>query len=169
MTTIEGERVRLRSVTEADVPRLAEIRATPAVHKWWGGGNLESDLREDIADEDLHLLAIEDPTGAIIGAIQWQEDDDPDYRHAGMDVFLDPAVHRQGYGVEAVTTLARYLFDVEGHHRLTIDPAASNSAAIRCYAKAGFREVGLMRQYERDAGGGWHDGILMELLADDLA
>jgi aminoglycoside 6'-N-acetyltransferase len=26
-----------------------------------------------------------------------------------------------------------------------------------------------MRQYERDTdGGGWHDGLLMELVADDL-
>jgi len=30
--------------------------------------------------------------------------------------------------------------------------------------------VGTMRQYERDADGdGWHDGLLMELLADDLS
>ena len=43
---------------------------------------------------------------------------------------------------------------------------AANAAAIRAYEKAGFRPVGVMRRYERDTGGGgWHDGLLMELLA----
>jgi aminoglycoside 6'-N-acetyltransferase len=36
------------------------------------------------------------------------------------------------------------------------------------YEKAGFRPVGVMRRYERDAlGGDWHDGLLMELLAGE--
>jgi aminoglycoside 6'-N-acetyltransferase len=62
----------------------------------------------------------------------------------------------------------RLLFDERGHHRITIDPAADNSAAIRCYEKVGFRRVGVMRRYERDVGGaGWHDGLLMELLAGE--
>ncbi|HEX3909646.1 MAG TPA: GNAT family protein [Solirubrobacteraceae bacterium] len=46
--------------------------------------------------------------------------------------------------------------------------ALGNTAAIRAYEKAGFTRVGVMRGYERDAaGGGWHDGLLMELLVDD--
>ena len=53
-----------------------------------------------------------------------------------------------------------------GHHRITVDPATSNAAAIRAYEKAGFARVGVMRRYERDyAGGDWHDGLLMELVA----
>ena len=64
--------------------------------------------------------------------------------------------------------VVRHLIDDRGHHRITIDPAAANTAAIRAYEKAGFRPVGVMRRYERDAdGGGWHDGLLMELLAED--
>jgi aminoglycoside 6'-N-acetyltransferase len=68
-----------------------------------------------------------------------------------------------------VRTLARHLLGDRGHHRLTIDPAADNEPAIRCYAAVGFRPVGIMRQYERDAdGAGWHDNLLMDLLADEL-
>jgi len=41
-----------------------------------------------------------------------------------------------------------------------------NAAAIRTYEKAGFRPVGVMRAYERDAAGdAWHDGLLMEYVA----
>ena len=64
--------------------------------------------------------------------------------------------------------VVRLLIGERGHHRVTIDPAASNAAAIRAYEKVGFRPVGIMRRYERDAdGNGWHDGLLMDLLAGE--
>lgn len=105
----------------------------------------------------------------MIGAIQWHAEPDPDYRHASLDVFLDPAVRGEGLGGDAIRTLARHLIDEYGHHRFTIDPAAANSAAIRAYAKVGFRPVGIMRRYERGADGRWHDALLMDLLAEELA
>jgi aminoglycoside 6'-N-acetyltransferase len=55
-----------------------------------------------------------------------------------------------------------------GHHRLTIDPAADNERAIHAYEKVGFRRVGVMREYWRDAGGVWRDGLLLDLLAREL-
>lgn len=67
-----------------------------------------------------------------------------------------------------IRVLARYLIDERGHHRLTIDPAADNHAAIRAYEKVGFRSVGVMRRYERGPDGTWHDGLFMELLAHEL-
>lgn len=68
-----------------------------------------------------------------------------------------------------VRRTARHLIEERGHHRITIDPAASNAAAIRTYSKVGFRTVGILREYERDADGGrWRDGLLMDLLAREL-
>jgi aminoglycoside 6'-N-acetyltransferase len=96
------------------------------------------------------------------------EETEPDYRHASIDIFLDPTSHGQGLGTDAVRTLVRHLLEDRGHHRITIDPAADNDAAIRCYSKVGFQPVGIMRQYERGPDGRWHDGLLMELLADDF-
>jgi aminoglycoside 6'-N-acetyltransferase len=74
----------------------------------------------------------------------------------------------RGTGREAVALLAGYLFGQRGHHRITIDPAAANSRAIRCYASVGFRPVGVMRQYERGGDGRFHDGLLMDLLRGEL-
>ena len=62
-----------------------------------------------------------------------------------------------GSGTDAVRTLARHLFTVHGHHRIEIDPAADNHAAIRAYSKVGFRPVGITRRSERGADGTWHD------------
>ena len=77
-------------------------------------------------------------------------------------------MHGRGVGTDAVRTLARHLIVDHGHHRLTIDPAVDNPAAIRAYEKVGFRPVGVMRQHERGEDGTWHDSLLMDLLADEL-
>lgn len=68
-----------------------------------------------------------------------------------------------------MATLVRYLVGDRGHHRLVIDPATDSEVAIRCCSAVGSRPVGVVRRYERDADGtGWHDGLLMDLLADEL-
>jgi RimJ/RimL family protein N-acetyltransferase len=54
-------------------------------------------------------------------------------------------------GAEAVRRIVRLLIEERGHHRITIDPAAANARAINAYTKVGFRPIGTMRQYERDA------------------
>jgi aminoglycoside 6'-N-acetyltransferase len=91
------------------------------------------------------------------------------YRHAGIDIFVASRQHNRGVGTEAVWLLARFLCEQRGHHRLTIDPAAANQRAIRCYEKVGFRPVGVMRAYERGPDGDFHDGLLMDLLREELA
>ncbi|UUY45949.1 GNAT family N-acetyltransferase [Streptomyces yangpuensis] len=168
MTVLYGDAVELRPSEPHDVPGLAAIRATPEVRaRWRGGDDLVAEVTEDLADPDTHCLTVYQQD-RIIGLLQWHAEEDPDYRHAGIDLFLDPAVHGRGLGTDAVATLARHLVHEAGFHRLVIDPAADNAAAIRCYTKVGFRPVGIMRQYERGDDGTWHDGLLMDLLAEEL-
>ena len=167
MRTLRGDRVVLRPATSEDVDALVEIRRTPEVHARWRGDDLRAEVEEAIASPELTLLAIE-AEGRVVGAIQFEAEEDEDYAHATLDLFVAPRVHRRGFGSDAIRTLVHFLFEEAGHHRLTIDPAADNHAAIRCYAGVGFREVGTLRQYERGPDGTWHDGLLMELLRDDL-
>ena len=153
----------LRPLAEDDEVELLRIRATPEVmHSW--------DVPEEgfpWDDSESTRLTIE-VDGRVAGLIQFFEEPDPKYRHAAIDVFLDPALHGRGIGTDAVARVVRHLIDDRGHHRITIDPAADNVAAIRAYEKVGFRPVGVLRRYERDVGGdGWHDGLLMELLAGE--
>jgi aminoglycoside 6'-N-acetyltransferase len=124
-------------------------------------------VTDELADADLTAFVVEF-SGRVVGWIQYSEESDPDYRHAGIDIYLDPAMHGQGVGTDAVRTLARHLIVDRGHHRLVIDPALANTAAIRCYTKVGFRPVGVMRRYERGPDGTWHDSLLLDLLAHEL-
>jgi len=72
--------------------------------------------------------------------------------------------HAAGHGTAAIRLLVRYLFEELGHHRITIDPAVDNVAAVRSYGKAGFRPVGTLEAAWRDEGGEWRDLLLMELV-----
>jgi len=94
--------------------------------------------------------------------------EEPDDRHARIDLFLDTEHRGRGRGPEAIALVARKLFEVRGHRRLTIDPAAGNIRAISAFERVGFRPVGIMREYERGHDGTWHDGQLMDLLAGEL-
>jgi aminoglycoside 6'-N-acetyltransferase len=166
--TLRGTLVSLRPATADDIPALASIRATPEVYRWWRGeGDMESAVAEDLADEEANTFVVEHE-GRVVGAIQWSAESEPDYRHASIDIYLDPQVHGRGLGTDAVRTLARHLVADQGFHRLVIDPAANNAAAIACYSKVGFRPVGVMRRYERGSDGTWHDGLLMDLLDGEL-
>jgi aminoglycoside 6'-N-acetyltransferase len=165
---LRGETVRIRPVVPGDAARLAEILTTPGVAEWWHGYDLARVEREFVAGEDDIVTFVVEADGEVIGLIQYGEETDPDYRHANVDISLHPDWHGRGLGADALRTLARYLFEELGHHRITIDPAAHNKRAIRSYMRVGFKPVGVMRGYERGADGSWHDGLLMDLLPEDL-
>jgi aminoglycoside 6'-N-acetyltransferase len=118
-------------------------------------------------DEGVAVFAIV-VDGEVAGMIQHHEETDEEYRSAGIDLFLGAPYHGSGLGTDAVRTMARHLIHDRGHHRLTIDPAAHNERAIRCYEKVGFKPVGIMREYWLDPDGVWRDGLLLDLLAAEL-
>lgn len=156
----------LRPGCPEDVDPLVRIRNEPEVARRWGAEDIEEEVRDGFIGNDVGFVIEVD--GEVVGAIQYGEENDPMYRHANIDVFLTAPRHGRGLGTEAIRLLVRHLFEGRGHHRLTIDPASDNVAAIRAYEKAGFRPVGVMRNYERGPDGTWHDGLLMDMLKEDF-
>lgn len=155
--------VVVRVLRAEDVAALRAIREHPDVHRWWG--TLEDDF--PLADEPEAERRTVLVDGRVAGMVQFGEELEPRYRSASLDLFLDPALRGRGHGPAALELVVGELFGPRGHHRLTIDPAAGNVAAIRAYAKVGFRPVGVLRASERDVedASAWHDALLMELLA----
>jgi len=162
---LAGQTVVLRPTEPRHAEELLAILREPEVARWWPDYDLDRVRRELLGQQRFVVEAFRE----TVGLIMFDEEDDPQYRHAGIDVFLAGRVHGQGLGADAVRTLARHLFTDRGHHRIAIDPAADNVRAIRSYERVGFRRVGLLREYERGPDGTWHDGLLMDLLVGELS
>ena len=162
---LAGKRLTLRPLSDEDVEELAATITAPGVREWWGTDDDSDGLRETLLGDGA-AFAIE-VDGALAGWLAYSEESDPDYRHAGLDIILAPRYQDQGLGSEALRMAIRWLIQERGHHRFTIDPAVDNERAIRAYEAVGFRPVGVLRRYERGADG-WHDNLLMDLLADEL-
>jgi aminoglycoside 6'-N-acetyltransferase len=157
----------LRPLELEDVDQVETIQAQPSIARWWGAPErpeLEAKAR---GEDEATAFAIQE-AGKTVGLIQYYEENDADFRHAGIDLFLSDRAQGRGLGPDAIRTLARHLIEDRGHHRLVIDPALDNVEAVRAYEKVGFRRVGVMRKYWRDPNGDWRDGLLLDLLAEEL-
>jgi len=162
-----GQEITLRPVRPNDEKALDVIFSDPAVATWWGepAKSLRDGMNPEEGGSHFVIESGEEP----IGFIQCYEELDPMYRHASIDIAIRSDWQGRGIGPAAIQILATYLIKERGHHRLTIDPAAHNTRAIKAYRAIGFRPVGIMRKYERGPSGEWHDGLLMDLMAEDLA
>jgi len=165
--TLTGRTSRLRPPEPGELLDLAgRLADDPESSMWWG--NDAATIERWFDDPEFHVLVVETAEGAVAGVIAFEEENDPDYRSAGIDIGLLTASTGRGVGTDALVTLARWLVDVRGHHRLTIDPATTNERAIHVYRKIGFRPIGTARKSERGSDGTWHDNLLMDLLAEEI-
>jgi aminoglycoside 6'-N-acetyltransferase len=150
----DGE-IELRLLRPGDDAAIAALLEEPAVKRWWSDGEYERE----------HGWVVE-VDGAFAGWIQYEEETAPAYRSVAFDLSLTTGLHGRGVGRRVLQLAIRHFVE-KGHHRFTIDPDVANERAIRCYAGAGFKPVGVMRAYERTAAGDWHDSLLMDLVVID--
>src|SRR5436305_1574376 len=119
---LRGPRVLLRPGTARDAPLLHDIRCDPEVERWWREADPLETIAAELAGAGDEVVLVIQVGGEVAGAIQFYEQNEPDYRHAAIDIYLAARLQRQGLGPEAIRLLATYLIDVLGHHRLTTDP-----------------------------------------------
>lgn len=155
-----GQGLTLRPANDSDVPPLLEMFSEDAVERWWFPQSPDK-VRDRIHRTDQFGWVIESE-GTVRGWIQAGEEDDEEYRSAWMDIATATETHGTGLARGALVTVMRYLVEVRGHHRITIDPDVLNGRAVRAYEKVGFRTVGIMRHYCRRPDGQLADGMLME-------
>lgn len=166
LPVLQGEHVTLRPITEPDLDALVAIIQSPGVREWWWDSADADKLRESLPN-DGNAFVIE-LDGEVAGWLGFEEELDPGYRHASVDLSLDPRFHARGLGPDAIRTVIRWLAEERNHVRFTIDPSAANERAISAYEKVGFKPVGVLRRYEMGSDGTFHDGLLMDLLIEEL-
>jgi aminoglycoside 6'-N-acetyltransferase len=166
LPALHGQRVTLRPIADVDLDALAAIIREPGVAEWWGEAAEPERLREDL-QMDGAAWAIE-VDGELAGWLGVTEETEPEYPSVGLDISLSRRFQGRGLGPDALRAAIRWFAEERGHHRFTIDPAAHNERAIKAYEAVGFRPVGILRRYERGPDGSFHDGLLMDLLIEEL-
>ncbi|HWO16247.1 MAG TPA: GNAT family N-acetyltransferase [Solirubrobacterales bacterium] len=129
LPTLRNEGLILRPIEERDLDALVEIVSAPGVSEWWGFVESEEKLRADLlSDGDAFAVEVD---GEISGWLGVWEEDEPEFRHGGVDIMLAPDRQGRGIGPRALRMAVDWLIDECGHHRVTIDPAVGNDRAIR--------------------------------------
>jgi aminoglycoside 6'-N-acetyltransferase len=147
--------LELRRFQPADAAALEALFAEPGVKRWWPD-----------TDYDRGNGWVIEVGSEFAGWVQYEEEPYEWYPSVALDIALTTGLHGRGYGRRALR-LAIEHFVAKGHHRFTIDPDVENERAIRSYSAVGFKPVGVLRAYGRDPGGGWRDGLLMDLIVVD--
>ncbi|MFM9105690.1 MAG: GNAT family N-acetyltransferase [Chloroflexota bacterium] len=120
--------------------------------------------RTDWAGFSIWLLDEERP----IGLLNLRDFGTP-HRSAEFGITIGDAADRgRGYGTEATRLALRWAFDELGVHNVLLDTSSINVAALKAYERAGFREIGRIREARR-LGPAACDIVLMECLSTEFS
>lgn len=122
---------------------------------------------EQFADE--HVYAIVDlETDRLLGSVGLHDIDNI-HRHGILGIFIgDEESRGKGYGREAIQLLLTFAFGYLNLHGVALWVFDFNTRGIACYRRVGFKEVG-RRRHGLLRNGEYHDVILMDILAEELA
>ena len=126
------------TMCEGHVPQIAALEAASFSAPWD-----EDSIRAELDNPLALWLAAEDGDGAVLGYVGSQtcfEDADI------LNVCVAPAARRQGIAAALMTELEARLAP-KGAERITLEVRASNVPAIALYAKIGYAQVGIRRNY----------------------
>lgn len=170
-----GERLYFRPIEEDDLPQYQAWINDPAVrHRllqfrpidlkgeraWWDG----HDRSQTPGSLHFAICLVADDT--LIGStglvtIDWL------HRCAESGTMIGEPTHRgQGYGTEAKQLLLAYAFDTLNLHRMQSRVFADNTPSLKHLLRCGYVEEGRRRE-ALFRGGGYHDEILLGLLAEE--
>ncbi len=88
-------------------------------------------------------------------------------RATELTIIVDPEVRKNGYALEALRLLTKYLARYREINRMTMQVSTMNLAAAKMLEKAGFKREGVLRKlyfYQRE----FRDGALYSLLGYEL-
>jgi RimJ/RimL family protein N-acetyltransferase len=176
---IAGQRVRLRRIERADLPRFVEWLNDPelrdhlaaiypvsqAQEEQW----FESILRQEPTQQPFAIEAHLQPRTklwTLVGTISFHS---VDWRHrvAELGLFIGPKeLWGKGFGTDALRALVAFAFRELNLHRVWLRVYEENTRARRSYEKVGFGIEGRLRQ-DRFHGGRYCDTLIMGLLRDE--
>jgi len=146
MVEMNGERVIIRSTTEADLPDMMDLWNDGNVMKWVGfpdgAGYDQEKMRDWFArtqsDSNRHHFVVYAEEIGFCGEVFYAVD--KIHNRAGLDIKLSPKAQGQGLATDALKTLIHYVFRSEPEvEAVWTEPFAENIAARRLYERCGLR------------------------------
>jgi RimJ/RimL family protein N-acetyltransferase len=172
---LQGPRVRLRSISRDDLPRLWSFNNDLAVELAGGGdpplpqslARLQAEFDQDAAKggRDATKFAIE-VDGKCIGACALFHPDATAHTcELGVGIG-ERDYWGKGYGREVVRLLLEYAFRYLNYRKVWLRVHGVNERAIRAYRACGFVEEGRQRAHVW-SNGAYDDLVLMGVLRDE--
>lgn len=175
LPVIETERLRLRMLTDKDVPGIFEIFSDPEVMRYWSSepmtrvddaAQLLGEIRSGFNSRTLFEWGVaQREDDAVIGTCTLFHIDLRN-RRAEIGYALRSSHWGRGLMVEAVGALINFAFDTLVLHRLEADVDPGNAASLGLLEKLGFEREGHSRERWIIAGKAY-DSILLGLLRRD--
>jgi RimJ/RimL family protein N-acetyltransferase len=171
---LEGKDIVLRGFEREDLQHLYRWVNDPEVTYYMFMGDRPSTI-EDLAEiwekerkspTDIVFAIIEKAGGKVVGTcglycINFIS------RHAELRIVIgEKDFWGKGLGTETLRLMISYAFDKLNLNKVWLGGNADNTAAIRCYEKAGFTREGVLRQ-EIYRNGKYYDAIRLSILREE--
>ena len=173
LPVINGERLSLRPITDADTDDVVRWHSDPEVRRFFlyrGPFTPEIQrawLRDKVAaGKVIQYVIVERDSGRNVGSVYFR-DVDPDNESAEYGIFIGEAsARRRGIGTETAKLFTDFGLNVLHLHRISLKVLGDNEVARRSYEKAGFRTEGVFRDYVK-LDGVFTDVVFMAKLGED--
>ena len=173
LPVINGEKLSLRPITDADTPDIVRWRNdpevwkyflfrerfTPEMHRAW--------LRDKVdTGRVIQYIIVERASGQSVGSVYFRDvDEKNDAAEYGIFIGEERARNR-GFGTETARLFTAFGLDVLRLHRISLKVLGDNAIARRSYEKAGFRTEGVFRDYVK-LDGKYTDVVFMARLSEE--
>ena len=173
LPVINGEKLILRPITDADTDDIVRWRNdpevwkyflfrepfTPEMHRAW--------LRDKVeTGKVIQYIIVEHESGKSVGSVYFRDIDEKN-ESAEYGIFIGEAFARgRGLGTETAKLFTAFGLDVLRLHRISLKVLGGNDIARRSYEKAGFVTEGIFRDYVK-LDGVFTDVVFMARLAQE--
>jgi len=155
LPTLDAGRVRLRWLSDADIPALFVIFGDPEVTRYWGfpvlpdlaaAATLLGDIHRSFRAGTLFQWGVEAMDGQLVGTCTLAHLDRAN-RRAELGFALGRAFWGRGYMAAALPAVLEFAFGRLGLHRVFADTDPQNARSIRALERVGFRKEGVLREH----------------------
>ena len=154
LPVIEGEKILLRPITDADTDDIVRWRNDPAVRQYFiFRETFTPEMHRNwlktrvAAGKVIQYIIVDRASGKSLGSVYYR-DIDPVSESAEYGIFIGEADGRgRGIGTETARLFTDFGLETLKLHRICLKVLGGNEAARRSYEKAGFAFEGLFRDY----------------------